>query len=126
MFLNYNTVQPRAANRLEIDIFIIHTCLFKKKTIEKLFDPRASKTRPGLQILFSASCVLDHWRPDSKVDRFVPSPRRPLVSICFICINIGSFVFHIIVFPCLVTEERTDGRTNGQPENITPSPASLA
>jgi len=71
--------------------------------------------------LSSASCDLDLRLPGLKVDRFVPLSRRPLVPTG---IKTSSLVFKISL-NLVQTNERTDGRTDGQPENIMPPPASM-
>jgi len=57
----------------------------------------------------TASCDFDLWPPDSQIDRFMSLHRVPLVptGIKTACSKVWQ-----------QTIEETDGRTNGQPENI--------
>ena len=65
----------------------------------------------------SASCDFDLWPPAPKIDRFMPLPSGPLVSLG---IKIGSFLLKYRLHKLI-----TDGRTDGQPENIMLPPVSL-
>jgi len=77
----------------------------------------------GLQIYIRPHVTLNFDLLTPKVDRFMPLP-----IVDHVCQLASKLVhsFQSIVFTRLVTDEQTDGRTDGQVENIMPPPASLA
>jgi len=65
---------------------------------------------PGLQICLRPRVTLTFDLLNTKVNHFVPLPRRPLAPIC---IKITSFVFEISSSQVSQqTNERTDGQTD--------------
>jgi len=73
--------------------------------------------QPGLQIYLRPRMTLTFDLLTTRVDRPMPLTRGPLMSIF---IKIGLFVFKISCYNLV-----TDGRTDGQTENIMPPPVSL-
>ena len=73
--------------------------------------------QPVLQIYLRPRMTLTFDLLTTRVDRPMPLTRGPLMSIF---IKIGSFVFKISCYNLV-----TDGRTDGQTENIMPPPVSL-
>ena len=88
-------------------------------TVYQLWISRFSLSRERKGLTFQKSGLRDL---DHKVDRFMSLPHRPLVSIG---IKICSFIFKISCSQ-VRWDERTDGRTNGQRENIMTPPVSMS
>jgi len=94
--------------------------------LEKLLYPRTQGGREWClrQAYKSIFSLVWLWPlpTDQKVDHFMSLRHRPLVSID---IKICSFIFKISCSQ-VRWDERTDGRTNGQRENIMTPPVSLS